>query len=133
MSMTAIRAAFAHIENVEMGIPAKIVILTLANHHNQETGRCDPSVARIAKASGISERAVRSAIRELEGLKLITTVERKQRTGRGKKNLTNRYRLAGGAQYAGRVGHNMPAKQEYTPSAFDDLAMSIENMGAACV
>ena len=129
MSLTAIRAAFAHIENVTMGIPSKIVLLTLANHHNQETGRCDPSISRISKCAGISERAVRSAIRQLEELRVIVTVERKQRTGRGKRNLTNRYRIAGGAQYAGRVGHNMPTKQEYTPSAFDDLAMSLEDMG----
>jgi len=128
MSMIAIRAAFLHIEHLEMGIPSKIVLLTLANHHNQETGRCDPSVTRIAKTSGISERAVRVALRELEKLKAITTVERKQRTGRGKRNLTNRYRISGGAQYAGRVGHNMPTKQEYTPSAFDDLAMSISSL-----
>jgi len=126
MSFTAIRAAFIHIETTEMGIPSKIVLLTLANHHNQETGRCDPSISRLSKMSGISERAVRNALRELEALKLITTVERKQRTGRGRRNLTNRYRLKGGAQYAGRVGHNMPTKQEYTPSAYDTLANSVE-------
>lgn len=129
MSLTALRAAFAHVANVEMGIPSKLVLLSLANHHNQETGRCDPSNDRLQKSTGLSERAIRKAIRELEALNVITTVERKQRTGRGKKNLTNRYRIAGGAQYAGRVGHNMPPKQEYTPSAFDDLAMSIETIG----
>lgn len=41
--------------------------------------------------------------------------------------MTNRYRLKGGAQYAGGMGHNMPPKQEDTPSAFDDLAMLIES------
>lgn len=129
MSMTAIRAAFAHIEAVEMGIPAKLVLLVLADHHNQETGRCDPSNSRMVKKTGLSERAVRKAVRELEELKIITTVERKQRTGRGKKNLTNRYRISGGAQYAGRMGHNMPPNHNTTPSAFDDLAMSIEMLG----
>lgn len=126
MSMTALRAAFAHVANVEMGIPSKLVLLSLADHHNQETGRCDPSIARLQKATGLSERAIRKAIRELEVLRLVTTVERKQRTGRGKRNLTNRYRIAGGAQYAGRMGHNMPPNHNTTPSAFDDLAMSIE-------
>lgn len=129
MSITALRAAFDHIENREMSLPAKIVLLALANHHNQETGRCDPSLARLQKTTGVCERAARKALRELEAIKVIVTVERKQRTGRGKKNLTNRYRIAGGAQYAGRMGHNMPPKQEYTPSAFDDLAMMLEDMG----
>ena len=133
MSIRALHAAFLHLECKPMSMPARLVLLVLANRHNQEAGRCDPSVARICEDAQLSERAVRKSLRELEQLKLIVTVERKQRTGRGKHNLTNRYRIAGGAQYAGRVGHNMPTKQEYTPSAFDDLAMSIENMGAACV
>ena len=127
MSLTALRTAFSHVEAIEMSIPSKLVLLALANIHNQETGRCDPSVARIEKATGLSERAIRKSLRELESLKVISIVERKQRTGRGKRNLTNRYRILGGAQCAGRMGHNMPPKQEYNaPSAFDDLAMMIE-------
>ena len=129
MSIRALHAAFLHVENHEMSLPARLVLLVLANRHNQETGRCDPSIARICGDTQLSERAVRKSLRELEKLRLIVTVERKQRTGRGKRNLTNRYRIAGGAQYAGRVGHNMPPKQEYTaPSAFDDLAMLLEDM-----
>ena len=131
MSMTALRAAFLHISNVAMSIPAKVVLLSLADHHNQETGRCDPSNDRLQKATQLSERAIRKAIRELEQLRLVTTVERKQRTGRGKKNLTNRYRIAGGAQYAGRMGHNMPPNHKTTPSTFDALAMSIESLTEA--
>lgn len=127
MSVTAIRAAFVHIENAEMSIPARLVLLALADHHNQETGRCDPSIARLCKKTALSERAVRLALRQLEVLKVIVTVERRQRAGRGRRNLTNRYRIAGGAQYAGRMGHNMPPNHKYTPSAFDDLAMSIES------
>ena len=132
MSIRALHAAFLHLECKPMSMPARLVLLVLANRHNQETGRCDPSVARICEDAQLSERAVRKSLRELEQLKLIVTVERKQRTGRGKHNLTNRYRIAGGAQYAGRVGHNMPPKQEYTPpSAFDDLAMLLEGEGDA--
>lgn len=129
MSLTALRAAFRHVENIPMSAPARLVLLSLANRHNQETGRCDPSVAKICKDTQLSERAVRKALRELEALRLISTVERKLRTGRGKRNMTNRYRLKGGAQYAGGMGHNMPPKQEeYTPSAFDDLAMLVEGV-----
>lgn len=127
MSLTALRSAFSHIAKVKMSAPSRLALLALANRHNQETGRCDPSVATICKDTQLSERAVRSALRELEGLKLISTVERKLRAGRGRRNMTNRYRLKGGAQYAGGMGHNMPPKQEDTPSAFDDLAMLIES------
>lgn len=132
MSITALRAAFKHIEEVPMGAPARLVLLALANHHNQETGRCDPSVGRLVKTTQLCERAVRTALRELETLKLIVTVLRQQKTGRGKRNLTSRYRLKGGAQYAGGMGHNMPPNQEYyTPSAFDDLAMMVEGLDDA--
>ena len=126
MSLTAMRHAFAIVASVDMSPSAKLVLLVLANRHNQETGRCDPSLRKIAADTLMSERAVRYGLRELELLKAITTVERKQRTGRGKKNLTNRYRISMGANFAGRMGQILPPKQEYTPSAFDDLAMSIE-------
>ena len=127
MSIRALHHAFQHVAHVKMGLPSRLVILALANRHNQETGRCDPSIATICVDTGLCERAVRSGLRELEVLKLITTTERKLRTGRGKRNLTNRYRIAGGAQYAGRMGHNMPPKLEtYAPTAFDDLAALID-------
>lgn len=133
VSHTALRAAFQNIATVEMSAPARLVLLALSNRHNQETGRCDPSNATICKDTQLSERAVRGAIRELEQAKLISTTHRVRRTGRGKKNMTNRYRLKGGAQYAGGMGHNMPPKQEYTASrvsAFDDLANLVEDFDA---
>lgn len=128
MSIRALSNAFRHISSVPMSLPARLVLVALSNRHNQETGRCDPSLATICADTQITERTVRKSLRELEGLGLITTTERKRRTGRGKRNLTNRYRLKGGVQYAGRMGSNMPPKQEYTaPSAFDDLAMLLED------
>ena len=127
MSFTALRAAFNHIMVTPMSAPARLVLLALANRHNQETGRCDPSNATIAKDTQLSERAVRQGTRELELLKLIVTVERKQRTGRGKLNLTNRYKLKGGAQFAGRMGQDMPPNLNTSPSAFDELAMLLED------
>ena len=77
MSYSAINAAFEHIEREAMSIPARLVLLALAKHHNQETGRGYPSLARLEKATHLSERAIRYALRELEALKLISTVERK--------------------------------------------------------
>jgi hypothetical protein len=128
VSFTAIRNAFGVIASVDMSPSAKLVLLALSNRHNQETGRCDPSVATIAADTQMSARAVQYGLRELEQIKAITTIERKQRSGRGKKNLTNRYRIAGGAKFACGGVQDLRTKQEYTPSAFDDLAMSIEIM-----
>ncbi len=112
--------------------------MALADFHNQETGRCDPSLAGIAKKTGLSERAVRYAIRELELAKAIITVERQQRSGRGKKNLTNRYKitLSSGAQFAGGMGHNLPPNLkasremeiEAKISAFDDLSFPFRDL-----
>ena len=129
MSLTALRNAFGIIGSVEMSPSAKLVLLALSNRHNQETGRCDPSIKTIAADTRMSERAIQYGLRELEAVKAIVTVERKQRTGRGKKNLTNRYRIAGGANFACGGVQDLRTKQEYTPSAFDDLAMSIELVG----
>lgn len=127
MSIRALHHAFGHISNVKMSLPARLVLLALANRHNQETGRCDPSISTLCDDTQVAERTVRKALRELEKLKLITTTERKLRTGRGKRNLTNRYRLKGGVQYAGGLGSNMPPNLKISaPSAFDDLAMLLD-------
>lgn len=129
MSFTAIHSAFRIIAKVKMSASARLVYLALSNFHNQETGRCDPSIERISKATQCSERSVRNALRELEKLGLIQTVFRKASTGRGRKNLTSRYKLKGGANSAATLGQKLPPNQEPKPSAFDDLAMSIEIMG----
>lgn len=127
MSFTAFKSAMSNISDANVGPCAKLVLLALANRHNQETGRCDPSIETIASDIGISERSVRAGLRELERERLISTTHRVQRTGRGKRNLTNRYNLRGGAKSAGGVGQNLPPKQEYIPSVFDDLAMLVED------
>lgn len=131
MSVRAINLAFASIQakGDQMTPSASLVLITLSHCHNQETGRCDPSLATLCDKTGLSERAVRSAIRMLEGLRLVATTHRTIRTGRGMRNLRNRYTLTGGAEFAGRVGQDLPGKGKYTPpSAFDDLAMSIEDI-----
>lgn len=132
MSFTAARWAANAISETDMSMSAKLVLVALGNRHNQETGRCDPSVVRISKDVRISERAVRNGIRELEKLKLIKTVERKVRTGLGKRNMTNRYNFRGGAGFAGGVGQDLPTKQEVKqPSRFQDLAMILEDVDEA--
>lgn len=112
-----------------MTASAKLTLFALANRHNQETGRCDPSVETLSLDVGLSERAVRAGIRALEKARFITTTHRNIRTGAGRRNLTNRYRILGvrgGAGFAGGMGQDLPTNQTNRPSAFDDLAMLIE-------
>lgn len=126
MSIRALHIAFSHMQESDLTPSARLVLLCLANRHNQETGRCDPSIKRLVKDSGLSERSVRNGLRCLEDRRIIQTVFRKATTGRGKANMTSRYRILGGAKFAATLGQNLPPKQEYyRPSAFDDLAMSI--------
>lgn len=128
MSLRALSVAMKSIKSVEMSLSSKLVLIGLANRHNQETGRCDPSVETIAADMKISEKSVRRGLRELEKLKLIRTVHRTVRTGLGKRNLTNRYRILGGVKLTGGVGSQRPTKQEYNkPSTFDDLATAISD------
>lgn len=127
MSFTAFRNAMSNLCGSDISPSAKLVLIALANRHNQETGRCDPSIETIAADVGLSSRAVQYGLRELEKAKLITTTHRVRRTGRGKKNLSNRYRLKGGAKFACGMVQNLRPKQEYTPSAFDDLANLLED------
>lgn len=131
MSIRAINQAFAIIQakGAKLTPSASLVLIALSHSHNQETGRCDPSLATVCDKTGLSERAVRGGIRLLEALDLVATTHRTIRTGRGQRNLRNRYTLRGGAEFAGGVGQNLPPKEKYTaPSAFDDLAMSIEDI-----
>jgi len=50
---------------------AKLVLLILAHHRNHKTGQCYPSIATIARESGLSDRGVRNAIARLVKLKLV--------------------------------------------------------------
>jgi hypothetical protein len=128
MSLRALKAAFAAIATHKMAAPSRLVLLALANRHNQETGRCDPSTARLASDVQIDERTVRKSLRELEALGLLQTVHRQARTGRGKRNMRNRYRILVGANGPVVVGANNPPNQEdNTPSSFRDLAMLLDD------
>lgn len=133
MSLRATNWAFAAIEGASGKLtPATtLTLLALAHAHNQETGRCDPSIASLCSKTGLSERAVRNGLRQLERAHLIATTHRTIRTGRGKRNLRSRYTLRGGAGFAGGVGQDLPPNREvYAPSAFDDLAMAISLPGS---
>lgn len=44
----------------------RLVAYMLADHHNDTTSRCDPSVALLAEETGLDERSVSRAIRRME-------------------------------------------------------------------
>jgi len=59
----------------------KIVLYWLADHHNGETGKCFPSINRLAELSEMSRRAVEGHLDILEKLGLITRVQQYRDTG----------------------------------------------------
>lgn len=137
MSRTALNAAHPHFARADLTPTAKLVLYALAHRHNQETGRCDPSVVTIARDIGVSERSVQYAIRQLCDAKAITVTERKRRTGRGRRDMTHRYRILGyagqnmGAKFASTPVQNLHPKREDrnepSPAAFDDILMMVED------
>lgn len=50
---------------------AKIVLYWLADHHNGETGKCNPSINRLAKACEMSRRSVEGHLQKLQEAGLI--------------------------------------------------------------
>jgi hypothetical protein len=86
---------------------AKLVLLALADHAD-EIGLCWPSLERVASMTGLSVRAVRMALRDLEASVMITT---DQNRGRGN---TSRYALCinGAAVNPAKPSGFTPEKEE---------------------
>ena len=58
----------------------KAVLLSLANAHNGQTGRCDPGIALICEDTELGSTAVKNALKELcEGENAVITRKRKRR------------------------------------------------------
>ncbi len=55
---------------------ARFVAVTLAWHHNEQTGRCDPSLPLLAQETGLCIRAVRQALRTIEAAGHISSIPR---------------------------------------------------------
>jgi len=86
----------------------KMVLLALAHFHHTKTGACCPSVASIAAMTGLSERAVRYALRELEAAKIIGSARRKV----GGQWTSSAYTLFGKGSVMGhQVPHSWGKKQ----------------------
>lgn len=128
MSRIARDWALAAMRRRDLPPSAKLVLVCLADRHNQETGNCSPAIRRIATDAGISESSVKAALRQLKNARLIKVFQRTAKTGRGKPNMTNMYVLIGGAITAPKRGRNLPPNREdiKTPSAPYDLAMTLE-------
>lgn len=75
MSLIALSWAM---EQFDLGTSEKMVLVVLANHHNAETGQCNPSIPRIAHYSGCSDRTVQRSLSELikQGRIAISTASR---------------------------------------------------------
>ena len=129
MSIRAINWAFHEIaygRGADLTPSAALTLIALAHCHNQETGRCDPSLARLAEKTGLAERTVRLSLRALEKAGLLATFHRKISTHRGRRYLRNRYNLRGAARFADEGGAGFAADKEVrAPSAYDDLVMAI--------
>lgn len=56
---------------------AKLTLLCLADYHNTDTGRCDPSASTIAEFTGLDKKTVPAALDMLERAGLITIDQRR--------------------------------------------------------
>jgi hypothetical protein len=59
---------------------SKLVLLCLANNHNEDTDRCDPGPAYISKMTGLNIKTIRSAIKNLNEGGVLTPHFRQGRT-----------------------------------------------------
>jgi len=75
-------ATYWAIEQVGISPTAKLVLLILADYHNNETGLCFPSKAALAKKCCCDSRTVQRMIGELKAANLITADARKDSNGR---------------------------------------------------
>jgi hypothetical protein len=77
MSFKALAWAFRQ----QLDTHPKMVLLVLADHHNAETGQCNPAVKRLADNAGCTERTVERSTQNLETLGLLVIEKRKREDG----------------------------------------------------
>lgn len=76
MSWRAIRWAMEAAQGKRLTSVQRLVLLTLAYHHNEKTGQCTPSVDTIAAAADLSDRSVERATKALAQAGMITVSPR---------------------------------------------------------
>ena len=120
---------------VKMKLPVKqkIVLLMLADRTNKDTGRCDPSIPKLAEDCGMSETSVKEAIRSLRDAGLVEAHERKISGA----SLPNSYSLKmdefpGGGRHAPQGGSpHDPGVGRHTPPNLEDKPGREPVIGAA--
>jgi DNA-binding transcriptional MocR family regulator len=76
MSLRAIKWVLEAGQRTRMSSVQRLVLLTLAYHHNDRTNQCNPAVDTLAAETGLSARTVQFATRELAASGLITVATR---------------------------------------------------------
>jgi len=76
MSWSAIRWAMEASQQARLSTAQRVVLLTLAYHHNDRGGACTPSNETLRAETGLSRRAVQVAVQALEASGLITVAAR---------------------------------------------------------
>lgn len=97
---------------------AKIVLYWLADHHNGETGQCNPSINRLAECCEMSRRSVENHISSLEASGLIE-VQAQYRTRGGKAANSYTLRLSDSDTQNLRMGYAKSAHGVCAKSAHD--------------
>lgn len=116
--------AMAWAVNWDLPVKQKMALMMLANRVSPDTGRCFPSIKRLAEDCGMSETSVKEAIRSLKDAGLVTAHERRIEGV----SLTNEYELELGkfppprrdtphppAQYAPPPRRDTPPKLSLEP------------------
>lgn len=78
----------AIMRRTDLTASAKVLAWRLADHHNQNTGRCDPSLPVLAKGTGTSRSVVHDNLNALRDAGLIDWTS-------GNSSRSNRYQLKG--------------------------------------
>lgn len=86
----------------------KLVLMILAHAHNGKTGQCNPRVTTIARGAGLSERAVKRALKELRDMGYIHSAKRRK----GPRQASNHYVLA-----LDGVAFQLPPKSKKTDTS----------------
>lgn len=91
MSIRAIKWAVAAAQTVDITPLQRCVLFMLAYHHNDKTGQCNPSMLTLGNECGVSDRAVRMAMRGLEHVGLVKSKKQTCEAGQA----SNQYVLFG--------------------------------------
>lgn len=88
-------------------VAAKMLMVSLANAHNKDTGLCCPSIARLSAESSMSRRSVQRWLKWLAEQGFIQVIEKTDPTGRQQ---ANEYRIVGYSKGA-KMTPSLPAKR----------------------